>query len=107
MSKVYYLASPYTHEDPAVVEERVHLACRAAVDLFRQGRFVFCPIIHCHMVARHGLPTDWEFWAEYARAMLARCDELLVLRLEGWEKSDGVAHEIALAKGMGKPIRYI
>jgi hypothetical protein len=36
--------------------------------------------------------------------MLAACDELYVLRLEGWKESRGISAEIKIAEGMGKRV---
>ena len=54
----------------------------------------------------YGLPTDWAFWEQVDREHLARCDEVLVLMLEGWLLSRGVTAEIEIARELGKPVRY-
>jgi hypothetical protein len=55
----------------------------------------------------YGLPADWSFWQHYDRALLARCDEVLVLMLPGWRESIGVREELRLARELGKPVRYL
>jgi nucleoside 2-deoxyribosyltransferase len=102
-----YLASPYSHVDPAVREQRFCAACQAAVALLHAGRVVFSPIAHSHPLAQHGLPGNWHFWERYDRAFLERCDEVLVLMLDGWEESVGVQAEIRIARELGKPVRYL
>jgi hypothetical protein len=102
-----YLASPYSHPDPAAREERFHAACRAAAALLRAGHAVFSPIARSHALARHGLPADWTFWQRYDRDLLARCDAVVVLTLDGWETSVGVREEIRIARELGKPVRYL
>lgn len=73
-----------------------------------QGVLVFSPISHTHGIACHGgLPTDWRFWERYDRAMLAACSRLLVLRLDGWDRSVGVAAEIRIARETGTEVLYI
>jgi nucleoside 2-deoxyribosyltransferase len=104
---IIYLASPYSHPDPAVREQRFHAACRAAVALLHAGRVVFSPIAHSHPLAQHGLPGNWQFWERYDRAFLERCDEVVVLMLDGWEESFGVQAEIRIAQELGKPVRYL
>lgn len=47
-----YLASPYSHPDPAVEELRFEAACEAACKLMQQGHHVFSPIAHTHPVGR-------------------------------------------------------
>ena len=102
-----YLASPYSHPDPVVREQRFHAACRAAAALLRAGGAVYSPIAHSHPLVEHGLPTDWAFWEPRNREHLERCDEVVVLMLDGWQASTGVAAEIQIAEGLGKPVRYV
>lgn len=102
-----YLASPYSHPDQAVREQRFRAACRAAVALLRAGQLVFSPITHSHPLAQHGLPGNWQFWERYDREFLERCDEVVVLMLPGWKESVGVQAEIRIAGELGKPVRYL
>jgi len=104
---VIYLASPYSHSDPAVREQRFRDVCRGAAVLMRAGHAVFSPIAHSHPLVEHGLPTGWSFWERYDREHLDRCDEVVVLMLDGWEESVGVREEIRIAREMGKPIQYV
>jgi hypothetical protein len=101
-----YLASPYSHPDAAVRDQRYLAACRAAVSLLRNGETVFSPVVQGHALSRFGLPTDWAFWQRHDEQHLARCDEVFVLALPGWEESEGVQHEISLARRLGKVVRY-
>lgn len=100
-----YLASPYSHPDADKRHERFRLACQASVELIRDGFHVFSPIAHTHPIALEGeLPLEWDYWEAYDQRMIAACDELHVLRLEGWKESKGIAAEIKIAERMGKPI---
>jgi hypothetical protein len=71
------------------------------------GHAVFSPIAHSHPLVEHGLPTDWSFWERHDREHLARCDEVVVLMLDGWQESIGVREEIRIARELGKPVRYV
>jgi Domain of unknown function (DUF1937) len=102
-----YLASPYSHPDLAVRERRFRDACRAAAVFVRNGRAVFSPIVHGHPLVEYGLPTDWSFWQWQDREHLARCDEVVVLMLDGWEESVGLQEEIRIGRELGKPVRYV
>jgi nucleoside 2-deoxyribosyltransferase len=102
-----YLASPYSHPDPDIREQRFRAACQATVRLIAAGHVVFSPIVHGHPLAHYGLPTDWSFWEWFDRDYLMRCDEVVVLMLDGWRESTGVRAEIALARDLGKPVRFI
>jgi len=103
---IVYLASPYSHPDPRIREERYGHASYMAAMLMRDGRLVYSPIVHSHPLTRLGLPTTWDYWRTLDEAMLSRCQELLVLTLDGWENSEGVMAEIRLARKLGIPVRY-
>ena len=102
-----YLASPYSHPDLAVREARFQAACRAAATLMRAGRVVLCPVAHSHPLTAFGLPTDWSYWERCDREFLRRCDELVVLTLDGWRASVGVQAEIRLATELAKPVSFL
>ncbi len=84
-----YLASPYSHPEVVVRQQRFHEACRAVATLLASRL------------------TDWPFWEQFDRDHLVRCDELIVLMLDGWRESVGVAAEIRIAGELGKPVRYL
>jgi len=104
---MYYLASPYSHPDPHIRQQRFDVVCQVAADLMRAEHLVFSPIAHGHPLTRFGLPLDWEFWERNDRHHLERCSELIVLMLPGWTSSRGVLAEIAIARELQKPIRYL
>ena len=101
-----YLASPYTHDDPAVMEERFQAALRYAARLLGQGVNVFSPIAYTHAMVRQGLPVDCGFWKQYGQRWLSVCDSMIVLMLDGWEVSTGVNAEIDIMAAAGKPIEW-
>ena len=102
-----YVASPYSHPDPAVREARFRAACRATAALVQSGQAVFSPIVHGHQLTAHGLPADWKFWEPFDHEHLKRSDEVVVLMLDGWRESVGVQAEIRLARELGIPVRYL
>ena len=102
-----YLASPYTHVDATVRESRFDAACLATTTLMRAGLSVYAPIVQCHPLVRYGLPIEWEFWQAHDCEHLRRCDEVMVLTLDGWKASRGVQAEIVLAIQLDLPIRYL
>lgn len=101
-----YLMSPYSHADSSVREWRYQEACRAAAEMMREGVLVFSPIAHSHGIAAYGLPGSWEFWREFDLAFLRACDAVVVMTLDGWQESKGIAAELAEAVAMGLPISY-
>ena len=102
-----YLASPYSHPDHAVREARFQAACRAAAFLIRQGKTVFSPVAHSHPICCFGLPGDWGFWQRHDLEHLATCNEVVVLKLDGWQQSRGIQAEVARARALGKPVSFI
>ena len=104
-----YLASPYTHSDPTIMELRfVHVMKVLAEKYLRNGVPAYSPIVHYHDLAKiYDLPKSHEFWLMHDRAMIDVCSEVHVVRLEGWEQSKGVAAEIAYSNEIGKPIIYV
>lgn len=105
---MYYLASPYSDPDPFIREERYLRAARVLANLLEQKKWTFSPIVHCHELKKIvDLPYEHEFWLEYDCHILKRCSKLLVLRIDGWEKSRGVRMEMDFATANGIPIEYI
>ena len=107
-NELIYLASPYSHANYSVMSERFRAVCSAASRLMRDGYNIFSPIAHTHPIAlAGGLPTDFDYWQKYDELILSRCDRLVVLMLDGWEESNGIAMEIEIAKRIGIPVEYI
>lgn len=103
-----YLASPYSHPNPNVRLARFTTVCIAAGQLMNAGEIIFSPIAHTHPIAvTCDLPLGFDYWEKYDREMLAACDEIIVLMLDGWRESKGVQAEIAIMKEMGKPVRFM
>lgn len=108
MSRLIYLACPYSDPDPAVRKRRFETVNRVAARLMSAGAFIFSPISHTHPIAEAGeLPKGWEFWRDYDTEIIRCCAELFVLRLPGWENSVGVTAEMALAAQLGVPITFL
>jgi hypothetical protein len=103
-----YLAVPYSHDDPAVREQRFKAVSKAAHTLMQDGKLVFSPINHSHYLAEtYKMPAGWEYWEKFDRKILSICDEFYVLCLDGWEESVGVQAEIRVAKQLRIPVSYI
>jgi len=103
-----YIASPYTHEDVAVLVRRFQLAAAYAGSLMCRGRQCFSPIAYGHQFHLfHNLPIAFEYWQDFNDRILLACDEVHVLRIPGFEESRGVAHEIEMAERHGIPVRYV
>lgn len=105
-----FLASPYRDPEPTVRQWRYEQAClfccqHVMADIKR--RPLYSPIVHWHPVAEldpllH--QKDTAFWMALNRPMIEICDELWVLGLPGWRESEGVAAEVEVIKGFGRPV---
>jgi len=103
-----YLASPYSHKDPKVREDRATKVALFAAQLLRKGMTVFCPIAHGKFIAdRANTPGSWSFWKDQSIRLLQACDEAWVLCLPGWKESIGVQAEIRKAVDLGIPVYYL
>lgn len=102
-----YLASPYSHPSDRVMEWRAEEAARIAAMFAREGVNLFCPISHSHPWTKYGVPQDWAFWENLDMPFLEAATELWVLKLPGWQDSNGVNAEIRIVEGMGKPVEFI
>ena len=103
-----YLASPYHHNNPRIMQIRYEQACEATADLIKSGEVIFSPIAHNHWLAIiYDMPRDHQFWLDYNLAILRRCDVLLILTLEGWKESRGIAAESTFAAQHHIPIEFL
>ena len=107
MSKIY-LAAPYTNKDPIVVEYRVKQINCAAAQIMRDGHIVFSPISHSHYIAmQEDLPKTFEWWVKQNHAFIEWADVVMVLKIEGWNKSKGVTDEVGFALKSKKMVKFI
>jgi len=103
-----YLASPYTHDDLDVMEERYLAVCIKAAQLTEEGHYIYSPIAHWHPIAKlHSLPRNYNYWKAINRAAIEMHDEMRILKLEGWSVSVGIGNEILIAKEFNKPYSFI
>ena len=103
-----YLATPYSHPDPEVMEQRFQQACKVAGKLMGQGHIVFSPIAHTHPIAVEGnLDRGWGFWGKFDYEFVSFSEEVWVVKMDGWDTSRGVAAEIKLATELGKPVKFL
>lgn len=106
---IIYLATPYSHDDPAVREARYVAVTRYAARMIRQGHVVFSPISMSHPIEVIGgdEPAPSDVWVDFDEPFMEACAEAVVLMLPGWEQSRGVAREIAYFTARGKPVRFV
>ena len=101
-----YLASPYASPSAAVREARLEAVRFVCGKLVNEGKIVLSPMVYLGELAMRGVHPP-QGWYAFDLQLLARCDELLVLQLPGWEVSKGVLVEIAGAQTKGIPVRLM
>lgn len=102
-----YVASPYSHPDPFVVDKRFQAVEQFTARLIGAGMLAYSPIAAFHhMARRYSLPKDAIYWRAHNQHTMSHASELFVLRLPGWEESRGVQMEIDWADRMGLPVSY-
>lgn len=112
-----YLASPYSVVNPISRQQasvlrasRYRRVCKKAAQLMKKGELVFCPIAHSHPIEVIGMPGELQsgdFWLRQDFAILEKASKLVVYQMDGWDKSSGVAREIAFAEEKGIPVTYL
>ena len=118
MSSFVYLASPYTIlnteglSDQSLKNRRTRRfaqVCKKAAELMLSGETVFCPIAHSHSIEVNGMDKiyDGNFWLKQDFSVLQFAKKLIVYRMDGWEKSHGVAEEMKFAQELNIPIEFV
>ena len=99
-----YLATPYSHPEPPVMEARRLVTAAYAADLVNRGQKAFAPIVYSHALAAVGAAPD--SWYAFDLFFLEKASQMTVLTLPGWQESQGLLLEIAYAKALRKDINY-
>jgi hypothetical protein len=103
-----YLASPYSHPDSGVREQRYYDVCLASKELALKGHPIVSPIAHWHPIAvMYGLPTDAKFWWNLDRDYIDSAREVWVYTIDGWRTSEGVKMETEYAENEGYTLSLV
>ncbi len=95
-----YLISPYTHDDPEVMAQRLLITRAAGAILAERGvHFISGVLLGDAYAAALRVEVDHAWWMGRCLPLLDVCDRAGVLPLPGWRDSAGVAAEIAAAQG--------
>lgn len=105
-----FLACPYSHDDPAVVEGRFDLSNRVAAKIIRSGAAVFSQVSMSHPINRMLPGLDRQaigrLWAPIDEQFMAAMDELIVVDAPGWQESSGIKREIAYFESRGRKVGF-
>jgi len=105
--KKIFVGGPFngTEEEKKIRTEKIAVYC---VKLFNEGNSPISGLLMGLTFAQYGnLPTDTNTWIKFCENMLKGCDELHILKLEGWDKSSGVKMELEEARKLGIVIKFI
>lgn len=104
--KLTYLSSVYSLGNASIEKKqaRYKKVCQVAAKMLSEGKYVFSPILHNHPI---NLETNFKltrdnFWLGFDLNILSRCNELVIVEMQGWKSSVGIREEaqFALKKGM-------
>ena len=106
MTRLAYVASPYSARCPHVRQMRANQAMAFSAWLWRKGLcYPLSPISTWHEAAtRCDLPTDAASWTACNRAYFDACAVMYLLKLDGWQTSVGVEMELRWAQDRGLPV---
>lgn len=97
MRKIF-LACPYSHADEQIVHARFMACNKVAAKIVEAGHAVFSQVTMSHPVNLALEKTDradiGKMWAPVDALFLNMMDELVILDMEGWDKSAGIKREI-------------
>lgn len=104
---IIYLAAPYSHAKPEVMERRWFEVSRAAAWLMGKKYTVISPVSMGHPIAALSLgdvAPGFEAWKHTCLTLLASAELMLVLMLEGWSESAGIKAEVDVCRHRGIPV---
>ena len=91
-----YLAASLGHTDPSIRQERFESVNIYCGYLIRKRVLIFSPLSLGASFDENAISNS--AWYVLGLQMLARCDELRILALDGWEESVGVSLETRYAR---------
>jgi len=103
-----YVASPYSDPSEAIRKARCKAVCEYVGELFKDGQLAFSPISHTYLIATaSGLDIGWDFWQDFDKAMIDRCNAMYVYMLPGFGCSKGVRAEMEYARKLKMNVNLV
>jgi hypothetical protein len=103
-----FLACPYGHADTAIVEQRFGVSNLVAAKIIEGGGAVFSQVSMSHPINKEFGHLDKagisRVWAPVDAVFMEAMDELIVVDIDGWKESSGVAREIEFFKERGRRV---
>ena len=80
-----YLASPYSHPEEEVRDQRYHDVKEVNALMLKSGFMCFCPIVSSYHIAKENqFCTSFDFWGPLDLRILRSCDVFCALTIDGW-----------------------
>lgn len=95
-----YIASPYSHEDPAVREANVARSVEAAAECMRRGHMALSPLAATHPVAALAPDLGYERWMEQDFTLIRHWATALLYLAS----SPGADREVEYAENLGRRV---
>lgn len=103
--KLYFIACPYSDPNPAVVQQRFDQCTYVATTLTLAGFAVYSQITMTHPINQVAAQVKKKItWAPIDETFMEKCDELIILTLQGWDQSNGIASEMEYFKSRNRQI---
>ena len=104
--ELVYLACPYSHPDPVIMQQRYVMSNIIAGELMKLDYFIFSPISHSHPIAQQCNmdAIDHDFWLRQDCAIFMHCEMMMIIAIDGWEESYGIGLELIWAKDLDMPV---
>ena len=99
-----YIATPYGHKDPLVMDHRTRHAAQLHTYLHQHGVMAYVPIAYTTIELDVDVPED--HWYDFGLVMLEKAQGLVVCRLSGWGNSKGIGLEIDRAYSLSIPVAF-
>lgn len=107
MRKIF-LACPYSHPDENIVHQRFIACNNVAAKITESGNTVFSQVTMSHpinlVLKKTAKENVGKMWAPIDAVFLDAMDELIVLDLDGWDKSAGIKREIEFYRGRNQRV---
>ena len=103
-----YIASPFRTHDEKVEESRVEAAEKYVAALIEMSLIPFSAVVYAAaLIKKHELTSDLGYWKKFLYEFLKSANEVHVLKIAGWEDSEGIDWEIEMARELDISVVYI
>ena len=103
-----FLACPYGHDNPEVVEERFNSCNEVAAAIAKAGHMVFSQVSMSHPInltlKGYDRAAIGKLWAPIDAQFMEVMEELIIHDMPGWDQSAGIRREAEFFKARGQKV---